>query len=177
MVLVRPALNEATIGWVGDARASVIRWENVITTPRLSESTDIESDTLRSATSSLSRESTRIINDDDDDAETYSCSPFLDGPDDEEKKGSSPTSSSTTVDDFGPSPAVQPVLAVAELTADHTPLRDDERTRVKREGGILRKVGSTWRVVAGGDYTEEQLKQQRLALNVSSFALSLSLRF
>lgn len=96
--------------------------------------------------------------------EEGACSPFLNC----ESAPGSPASSTTTIDDTS---NVQPTLQVVELTSDHVPQREDERERVLQQGGVIRRVGNVVRVVAGGNYTEEQLRQQRLALNISFYAL------
>jgi len=62
---------------------------------------------------------------------------------------------------------LQDHLEVQQLPNDHVPSRDDERDRVLKLGGVIRRVGGVVRVVAGGEFTEEQLKQQRLALNIT----------
>jgi hypothetical protein len=184
VAVVRPALNEMTIAWAGDARAAVVRWENLASTPRLpTDDTDtgsgsggsglsekastfiynnsnlINNPTTTTTTTTASTELTRTGSKGSNDGEG-GCSPFLNC----ESAPGSPASSTTTIDDNS---SAQPTLQVVELTSDHVPQREDERARVVQQGGVIRRVGNVVRVVAGGNFTEEQLRQQRLALNVS----------
>lgn len=171
-------MHEMTIAWVGDARAAVVRWETVVSTPRIYTE---DSDSGSSFGSSFlgnnyglpgvdNKEATNEGEEgekEEDDERKFVRSPLVtDSPD-------SPASSTTTVEDNTGGGGLQPTLQVVELTSDHVPEREDERERVLKEGGVIRRVGGVVRVVAGGSFTEEQLKQQRLALNVSYYIFSL----
>lgn len=164
VAIIRPSMHQMTLGWLGDARAAVVRWETVVSTPRIETDTDSSSnppDLSRAKT--IDNSQAELLRD-----ESYTCSPYLNC--DSPLPPGSPASSTTTLEDSSSSSSM-PTLQVIELTNDHVPSRDDERERVLNNGGIIRRVGGVIRVVAGGDFTEEQLKQQRLALNVSFIPL------
>jgi len=223
VAVVRPALGDLTIAWLGDARASVIRWENVACTPRIETDSDTASSSLdpkelspapntpphtRTPTPTLlatptlsspvqphsptltstltpTSSSALIPNPTQTTTTTTTTTTTATGADRyddffEDQSGAnascSPVSSSspagsfgstTTLEDTNGSLGTNPTLQLAELTNDHVPSREDEKDRVVKEGGVIRNVKGVVRVVAGGDFTEEQLKEQRLALNIS----------